>query len=199
MVEKVSANWAAPYRYENDVIVGAPEARLDFIYNIENPIPGGQPLVGMTDYVEEYIPTKTGHIRMGDKTPGMIKVTLDSYHTHPGWLAVRDILMKEIGQGHHERVVTKSDIDTPETLQNFTSEIKLQLPRGYQRRFYIDPNRVRISTDDIRIFESLKLKNKFFCARPWLQPTRCHRRRQRKLPANFLPCGKTQKRFRSAS
>tara|TARA_B100000749_G_C18450156_1_gene476118 strand:- start:26746 stop:29871 length:3126 start_codon:yes stop_codon:yes gene_type:complete len=160
--EKTSSDLSAPGIYENDVIVGAPEARLDFIYSLDNPIPGGEPLEGLTDLTTEYIPVPTGHVPLGPKAIGMADVNYNNHQDHPVYLTLINIFRKNLGIDKIANITSTIKDKLIEKLQNFTSEIKVISPIGYHRRFFINPENVKIEPENPDIFDQRVLPDKFY-------------------------------------
>ncbi|GEM_PF-6019565 len=176
--------FANPIYYENDIIVGNPEARVDFNYFIQN-IDKGQPSWrGQTKMAgqEQFYPFHLSHIPMfDDKVMGIANILRKDIEIHPSWLLIQKVLNKEFGlssksgieslitAGSDSEIVqfsqTEKNENFVERLKNFTSEIKLVTPRGYHRKINIRESHVSAANkapkdvyDEIVLASSLYVK-----------------------------------------
>ncbi|MBL6990426.1 MAG: hypothetical protein ISR65_11635 [Bacteriovoracaceae bacterium] len=150
--KKMFEDFIQPEIYEQDIIVGAPEARLNFIYNLESRWPGCPNLLGRTTIDGAYYPINALHVpiplplldavtdddRFSGVMVGMADIRLDNYVGHPGWAIIEKVYKQyfaEIeGKNTHYELSRDEKIKYfPAKLENFTSEIRFIFPDGYQR------------------------------------------------------------------
>jgi hypothetical protein len=156
-VEKRLLDWALnPAIFEHDLAVPAAEARADFLYFVENLEPNRSPFKGRTHLVSAYYPLEYAHLNIWDY-PGLAGINEANKDTHPTMALIKQILAWDGNPDDLPRL-DKSSIEThvTEKLANFTSEIKVITPIGYNRRFIIKP--VTIAPDEPNAFVSVRLK-----------------------------------------
>ncbi|MCB0414393.1 MAG: hypothetical protein KDD50_08675, partial [Bdellovibrionales bacterium] len=151
--------------HENDIIVPAPEARLDFIYYLENiDSPEASPLRGRTYAVDSYHPFNYSHVPLPlvDSVSGMTVFLMDNnqYQQSNAFkvikLALDSTFNPEYNSTQAREEIKKSYVGK---LSNFTSEIKLVTPHGYHRPISIVEDEIQIQPKNPEEFEAVKLKN----------------------------------------
>ena len=149
-------------RFESDVIVGSPAARLDTIFNIENIKKEAPAFKGVTNITEGYYATKLAHIPVMGIT-GMTEVTEENYKTHPSYILVSRVLDNTLNNTNNP-IFSNDEIEEhfSGSLENFNSEIKLITPKGYHRKFAIQSNQVTISPDNPERFKKLNVTNTLY-------------------------------------
>ena len=149
-------------RFESDIIVGAPSARLDTIYNIENYDSEGHPFKGVTDITENYFATRLPHIPLLGLY-GMAQVTLEERMEHPSYLIAKRVLENSLNSSE-KPILTDDEMDLhlAKSVENFNSEIKLISPHGYHRKFSIPRQRIEITPDNPDVFDDLQVTNTLY-------------------------------------
>ena len=159
-----------PKDFEQDVVVSAPEARLDFLYYLESPQdPNAAPIQGITNAVSDYYPLDLiPHLEVGGRKPGVARVTYADYQDHPSFQWVATQLDRTFGwdKGVPGARPLKSEATLrsqfADNLRNFTSEIKLATPIGYHRTFPILRKNVQIRAGLPHVFDQLVKKDPRF-------------------------------------
>ncbi len=146
---------------ETDVVVSAPEARLDFIYYIENSDPKKSPLSGRTNLGKGYYPVASAHLpgleMAAIDIQGIATVTRANQSNHLGFTVTKRALDFEFGLAQSADLTQEEkDKFLLPKLQNFTVDLKLLTPPGYFRQFGIMESNVRI-TPEKNVFESIKV------------------------------------------
>lgn len=156
-----------PTPFEQDLIVGAPEARLDFLYYLEpDPAKGSaaRVLSGMTHAAEAYHPIQfVSHIDSSGKYLPIAEVTRNNWQVHPTYSIVMDALDRSFGI-FDPKVEPASSFKRRyiERLANFTSEIKVALPQGYHRPLATLIGNVAVHPREAGVFQELLKKDAKF-------------------------------------
>ncbi len=170
-----------PADLELDLVVAASEARADFFFNLENPIPGMPNFVGRTHLSNNYAPINAVHTPFLD-LPALTDVRRGpTAEEHPAMIYLSNILnrtLAELAQAKRP-VGDDSFVDAREgeggewidglfsqeqkekffmqKVSNFTNEFKLVTPIGYHRKFVIDEKKVQILPEKPSVFELVKM------------------------------------------
>lgn len=160
---KLTNGLLSPIKFESDVVVGAPEARLDFLYYVENRF-GGKPLSGRTHLAQAYYPTPSAHLphlnAYGITSPAIATITKQDYQNHLGWALLKRVFDYEFGfaanaelsQAEKEKYLVKH-------LRNFTVDIKLITPTTYHRPFGVKERLVKIVPQNKDAFDEIRFGN----------------------------------------
>jgi hypothetical protein len=170
----------SPKRYKQDTVVGLPESRPDFYFNLENVVDPENPFKGLTSLGKNHFVVDSLHT--GILMPhclGVAYITLKNYSTHPSYIVIDTVFLKyfnrqDFKNGYISLSEYKANKDNFEVdksrsryfhdgeLLNFTSEIKIILPKGYHRPIKIEKNQVQIKALAPKAFSTLRLKNSFW-------------------------------------
>ncbi|MBT4761091.1 MAG: hypothetical protein HOO06_05275 [Bdellovibrionaceae bacterium] len=145
----VSGGLTKSYDFENDIIVGASEARLDFLYYVEEYNKSNNSVTkyrGRTDVTDNYAVFDFAHVPALEGfagVPGMTKFLNNNtelgFRSNPAYIVIEKALNKEFGHtqkvnlnlAESNKLIEQGKLI--EKVRNFTSEIKYITPQGYHR------------------------------------------------------------------
>lgn len=147
---------------ENDLVVGVPEASMDFLYYSEPKGPEETLRSGFANASKAFYPTDMVHVDLplSSATP-MAYVTWDNYQNHLGYVLIKRIFDNEFGfSNSYELTQAEKNKYFVSSLSNFTSEVRLTTPPGYHRQFTIQ---VKDPVPQIRSnFKNVVLRSSIF-------------------------------------